>query len=132
MKKILLIVIALFSLQMVSAQESPKVSNEDNNIYSSVEVKPEFPGGIDGFYNYVSSNYKAPSAKKHTGKVIVLFVIEKDGSVSDAKVVGNVGYDSVQEITRILKESPKWTPAKQQGNPVRYRMTLPITVQSDK
>ncbi len=103
----------------------------DNTIYNtaSIEVKPDFPGGLKEFYNYIGKNFKVPDVKGLAGKVLVSFVIEKNGSLSDIKVVRDIGYGSGEEAVRVLKNSPNWSPAEQNGKKVRTLFMLPISIQ---
>ncbi len=105
---------------------------EDTNIYSSagIEVKPDFPGGIEKFYKYVGNNYRAPEEEGLKGKVYVTFVVEKDGSLTDIKVIRDIGYGTGQEAVRVLKKCPRWNPGEQNGKKVRVLYSLPITIQS--
>ncbi len=105
----------------------------DDNLYSSagVEVKPEFPGGINKFYSYVSSNFQVPEDEDFSGgKILVSFVVEKDGSLTDIKVVRDIGFGTKAEAERLLRKCPKWSPAIQNGKPVRCSYSLPITIAS--
>lgn len=108
------------------------VVEEDNNIYNSagIEVKPEFPGGIQKFYNFVKNNYTPPEEEGLKGRVIVSFVVEKDGSLTDIKVLKDIGYGTGAEAIRVLKKSPRWTPAEQNGKKVRCSYQLPIAVET--
>lgn len=106
---------------------------EDNNevfLLAGIEVKPEFPGGLDRFYKYIMNNYRAPEEEGLKGKVFVTFVVEKDGSLSDIKVIRDIGYGTGKEAIRVLKNSPKWIPGEQNGKKVRVLYSLPITIQS--
>ncbi|MET0759438.1 MAG: energy transducer TonB [Flavobacterium sp.] len=105
---------------------------EDNNIYNTagIEVKPLFPGGMDKFYKYVGNNYRAPEEEGLKGKVYVTFVVEKDGSLTDIKVLRDIGFGTGKEAIRVLKSSPKWVPGEQNGKKVRVLYSLPITIQS--
>ena len=109
-----------------------QISLEENSIYnvSGVEMKPEYPGGLKEFYNYIGKNYKTPDVKGLNGKVIVTFVIEKDGSLTDIKVIRDIGYGTGEEAIRVLKECKKWIPAEQNGQKVRVQYTLPISIQA--
>ncbi|MFA7444434.1 MAG: TonB family protein [Flavobacteriaceae bacterium] len=101
----------------------------DDQIYVAVEVKPEFPGGIQKFYDFVKKEYKAPNVDRDLkGNVIVEFVVEKDGSLTDIKVLRDIGHGTGAEAIRTLKKSRKWNPGIQNGVPVRVRYTLPIAV----
>lgn len=104
----------------------------DNTVYSTagIEVKPDFPGGMDKFYKFVGTNYVTPEEEGLKGKVFVSFVVEKDGSLTDIKVLRDIGYGTGKEAIRVLKKCPKWTPGEQNGKPVRVLYSLPITIQS--
>jgi protein TonB len=109
------------------------VVEEDPNVLydtAGIEVKPEFPGGIDKFYKYVGNNYQTPEEEGLKGKVYVSFVVEKDGSLTDIKSVRDIGYGTGAEAVRVLKKCPRWTPGVQNGKPVRCTYTLPISIQS--
>jgi protein TonB len=82
-----------------SSRSSPtKIVEEDNQIYTAgIEVKPEFPGGMAKFYKYVGDNYRAPEEEGLRGKVYVTFVVEKDGSLTDIKVLRDIGYGTGKE-----------------------------------
>src|SRR5690606_10018020 len=105
---------------------------EDNSIHNmaGIEVKPDFPGGIKKFYDYVSRNYKIPDEDGLNGKVFVTFVVEKDGSLTDIKVIRDIGYGTGKEAMRVLKNSPRWNPGEQNGKRVRVQYSLPITIKS--
>ena len=104
----------------------------DNTVYTTagIEVKPDFPGGMEKFYKFVGSNYVAPEEEGLKGKVFVSFVVEKDGSLTDIKVIRDIGYGTGKEAIRVLKKSPRWSPGIQNGKPVRVLYSLPITIQS--
>ena len=105
---------------------------DDNNIYNTagIEVKPDFPGGMSKFYKYVGNNYRTPEEEGLAGKVFVSFVVEKDGSLTDIKVIRDIGFGTGKEAIRVLKSCPKWTPGEQNGKKVRVLYSLPITIQS--
>lgn len=105
---------------------------EDNTIYSSagIEVKPDYPGGMANFYKFVGNNYQVPEEEGLSGKVIVQFVVEKDGSLTDIKVLRDLGYGTGAEAIRVLKKMPRWSPGEQNGKKVRCTYQLPITIQS--
>ncbi|HEX8563536.1 MAG TPA: energy transducer TonB [Flavobacterium sp.] len=119
-------------LSLGEAGTGTQVVEEDNNIYSTagIEVKPVFPGGMDKFYKYVGSNYNVPDEPGLKGKVIVSFVVEKDGSLTDIKVLRDLGYGTKEEAIRVLKKSPRWNPGEQNGKKVRVQYSLPITIQA--
>ena len=108
------------------------VVEEDNSIYNTagIEVKPDFPGGIEKFYKFVGKNYQVPEEEGLKGKVFVSFVVEKDGSLTDIKVIRDIGYGTGKEAIRVLKSCPKWNPGEQNGKKVRVLYSLPINIQS--
>lgn len=108
------------------------VVEEDNTVYNTagIEVKPDFPGGMDKFYNYIAKNYRTPEEEGLKGKVYVTFVVEKDGSLTDIKVLRDIGYGTGKEAIRVLKATPRWNPGEQNGKKVRCTFSLPISIQS--
>ncbi len=109
-----------------------QVVEEDNNIYNTagIEVKPDFPGGLEKFYKFVGKNFQVPEEEGLKGKVFVTFVVEKDGSLTDIKVIRDIGYGTGKEAMRVLRSCPKWNPGEQNGKKVRVLYSLPITIQS--
>jgi protein TonB len=108
------------------------VIEEDNTVYNTagIEVKPDFPGGMEKFNAFVAKNYQAPEEEGLKGKVYVTFVVEKDGSLTDIKVLRDIGYGTGKEAIRVLNKCPKWTPGEQNGKKVRCTFSLPISIQS--
>jgi hypothetical protein len=107
-----------------------KEKDQNADVYTEVEKKPDFPGGIKAFYEFVGKNYKVPNVKNLNGKIFIQFVVEKDGSLSDIKVIRDIGHGTGDEAVRVLKLSPNWTPGEQNGKPVRVQYALPISLQS--
>lgn len=109
-----------------------EVIEEDNNVHSlaGIEQKPEFPGGMQKFYDFVGKNYQTPEEEGLNGKVYVTFVVEKDGSLTDIKVQRDIGYGTGKEAIRVLNKCPKWIPGEQNGKKVRVLYSLPITIKS--
>lgn len=101
----------------------------DNNIYDNVDVQPEFPGGSQALNAYLGNNVKYPSAaveRGAQGKVVVSFVVERDGSISQARVVRAVDQDLEREALRVILAMPRWKPGSMGGKNVRVRYTVPI------
>jgi protein TonB len=130
MKNFFILAIAFFALQIVSAQEVN--NNSDNKIYdiNELDVKPEFPGGMNEFYKFVGKNYQPPLGKNLSGKIYVSIVIEKDGSLADLKVLRDIGYGAGKEAIRVLLLSPKWVPGELNFKKVRSSYILPIAINS--
>ncbi|CAM3939270.1 energy transducer TonB [Flavobacterium sinopsychrotolerans] len=89
-------------------------------------VKPEFPGGMKAFYDYVAKNFKSPNSSK--GQIKIAFVVERDGTLSDFKIIEGINYDMNVEAVKVLFNSPKWIPGKVDGKDARVKFDLPITV----
>ena len=101
----------------------------DDVIYRSVEQMPTFPGGEKALIDYLNANIQYPVTAKEQdieGKVIVQFVVEKDGSVEDVKVIRSVNEDLDQEAIRVCKTLKGLIPGRQNGHPVRVWYTMPI------
>jgi periplasmic protein TonB len=111
-----------------------KIPTDSGNglaITTELDNLPEFPGGIKKFYEYVGNNFEKPELESGTSiKVLMYFVIEKDGSMTDIKVLRNPGYGMDKEAIRVLKSlKTKWKPGIKDGQKMRTQYTLPITVQ---
>ena len=99
-------------------------------IFDIVEQMPSFPGGNKALFDYLSENIKYPILAEENGiqgRVIVTFVVEKDGSITEAKVVKSVHPSLDKEALRVVKGMPKWIPGVQNGVPVRTKYTIPVT-----
>jgi len=100
-----------------------------NEIFSETEILPEPPESIDEFRKWIGENYQYPQAAIDAGvkgTIRTNFVIEKDGSLSDIKIVEDIGHGTGEAAVELLKKSPRWKPAIQNGRKVRYEFTLPI------
>jgi len=103
---------------------------QTNGIYDVVEQMPQFPGGAAALMEYLSKNVRYPEeAHKNgiQGRVIATFVVEKDGSITEARVVRSVDKLLDAEALRVLSTMPNWIPGRQNGEPVRVKYTVPIT-----
>ena len=134
MKKLLFLIICIVAFQNTQAQSEPvaPAPTEENTVYNSagLEIKPEFKGGLNKFYEYIAKNYRTPDVPGLNGQLMISFVVEKDGSITDIKVLKDLGYGTGEEAIRILKKCPKWTPAEQKGKKVRCSFMLPLRIQS--
>ena len=110
--------------------ETTTIKQEEDKVFQVVEEQPVFPGGMEALMNYLKKNMKYPKEaqdKGIQGRVIVQFVVNKDGSICDAKVVKAVDPLLDAEALRAVNAMPKWIPGKQKGEPVRVRFTLPLS-----
>ena len=105
---------------------------EDNAIYNTagIEVKPDFPGGMEKFYAFVDANFKKPETASNIQgkKIYITFIVEKDGALTDIKVLRDAGYETGAEAIRVLKNSPKWNPGEHNGKKIRVLFSLPIVM----
>jgi TonB family protein len=111
----------------------PGEINADSKIAAGVR-DPAFPGGIEKFYYYLSKNMHYPKKARRggvQGKVYISFVVEKDGSLSEIKVVSGLSRETDNEAVRLIKSCPKWMPGIQNGQPVRAAYTAAVPFQID-
>ena len=120
---------AVFCLSTVSAQKTV-VSKKNQKVFDVVEQMPEFPGGMEALFKYMAENMKYPEdAKKQQveGRVLVQFIVETDGSVSNTEVLMRVFPPLDAEAVRVISGMPKWIPGKQNGKVVRVKYTIPVS-----
>jgi len=116
-------------IEEIIIEDIPEVEVADE-IFTIVEVQPSFPGGWKAFYEYVASNMSYPTPARRMGlegKVFIQFVVDQNGEISQIEVTRGIGYGCDEEAINVLKNCPKWSPGKQRGQPVKVRMSLPIT-----
>ena len=118
----------LKAVEDIAAPEPPKHEEEQNKIFEVVEQQPQFPGGsVNG---WLADHIKYPVVAAEngiSGRVVVQFVVERDGSVSQVRVVRGVDPSLDKEAQRVISSMPKWIPGKQNGQAVRSRFTVPVT-----
>ena len=110
--------------------EAPVEEEEEEVVFVVVETMPEFPGGQQALFKYLSENVKYPVIAQENGiqgRVICQFVVNKDGSIVEVEVVRSGGDASLdKEAVRVIKSMPKWKPGKQRGKAVRVKYTVPV------
>ena len=119
---------AVLCLMTANAQKTV-VSQSNQNLYDQVEQMPEFPGGMPAMIDFLQTNLKYPedAIKQDVGgRVMVMFVVETDGSLSNVRVARNVFPSLDAEAVRVVKTMPKWKPGKEKGRLVRVNYTLPV------
>jgi hypothetical protein len=121
----------------VFAQDNPAVEKiqpqETDSLYSRdvpPDIQPEFPGGAATFYKFIANNFRAPDQEGLDGRIVAEFIVEKDGSLTNIKVLQDMGYGTAEEILRVLGMSPKWTPGVIHDKPVRVKYTIPIKIKT--
>ena len=105
-------------------------SEVSNKVYDVAEQMPQFPGGPQALFEYISRNIKYPVVAEENciqGRVIVTFVVERDGSITDVKVAKSVDPSLDKEAQRVVRSMPNWIPGKQNGSAVRVKYTVPVT-----
>lgn len=113
---------------IVNEPVKPKV--EENQVFEYVEQMPSFPGGPSALMQYLSKNIKYPPFAEEMniqGRVVCTFVVERDGSVTDIRIVKSVDSSLDKEAIRVVSAMPKWIPGRQNGQMVRVKYTLPVT-----
>ena len=100
--------------------------DSDKNIYDVVEQMPSFEGGAVALMSYIRKTLKFPAEDCGQGRVIVSFVVEKDGSISNVKVLRSLHKDLDAEAVRVVKSMPKWKPGSQLGKTIRTQYTLVV------
>ena len=128
MKRIIFMVLAIMTTLSINAQSEETLVEE--KVSDVVEEMPQFPGGPSALFEYLSKNIQYPEAAKKNGiqgRVLVSFIVEKDGAISNAKVVKTVESSLDKEALRVVTTMPKWVPGKQNGEPVRVKYTAPLT-----
>lgn len=101
-----------------------------NRVYDVVEQMPSFPGGISGLRTYLNQNIRYPAEAQENcvqGRVVVSFVVGKDGHISDVTVLRSVDPSLDKEAVRVKRNMPRWTPGKQGGEPVKVRYNVPVS-----
>ncbi len=115
---------------VVNTSELSAPPADDNTIYMKVDVHPEFPGGISAYYDYAQGNVNYPDKARNEGvegKVLVEFVVEMDGSVSNVNVIRGLSIECDAEATRLINGLPKFTPGVLKGKAVRVKVILPVS-----
>ena len=117
---------SFFTISNVIAQE--KTPSQEEIVYSNPDIYPTFEGGMDKFFKFFSKNYRIPNRYKGIGNLGITFIVEKDGSISDIKVIKDLGNGTAAEAIRVMKLSPKWIPGKYDGKPVRTLFYMPAKI----
>ena len=117
------------SLSVNICATEPEDDSSGDDLYINVDKKATFPGGAKEAYAFIKENLKYPEDAAWygvQGRVIVKFVVEEDGSISDVEVVRGVHPSLDAEAVRVVKLMPKWQPAERGGKPVRSRVNFPV------
>ena len=114
----------------VIVYDDPEDEEDADHIWEGIiEEQPAPVGGMPAFKQFLKKNLKYPNQARRMGiegKVFVQFIVDRDGSLNDIKVLKGIGAGCDEEAVRVLKKHPKWSPGKQRGRPVKVRMVIPI------
>jgi len=105
------------------------------NIYNAVEIQPQFAGGKTAFNNFLKKNIRYPAIAKRNniqGRAFIQFIVEKNGRLTNYKILRDPGYGLGAEALRLLKKSPRWIPGIQNGKAVRVEYTVPVSFNIDQ
>lgn len=130
MKRIFLMAIAACMMTLGAQAQVQKGNTAPQDVFDVVEEMPQYPGGMQAMLSFLQENITYPKdaqEKKISGRVLVTFVVEKDGSISNVETVKSVFPSLDEEAVRIVKSMPNWKPGKQNGKVVRVKYTLPIS-----
>ena len=119
--------------ELIAAQHADAeieiVESDEEEVFMVVEDMPEFPGGTAGLLEYLRANIRYPAGCRENniqGRVLISFVVEKDGSIVEPEVVKSVDEELDAEAIRVISNMPKWKPGTQRGEPVRVKYTVPV------
>lgn len=113
----------------VAVAQEEEAEVQEQEIFQVVETAPSFPGGDGARMKFLQENIKYPQMARESGiqgTVYVTFVVERNGSVTDVKILRGIGGGCDEEAVRVVKNMPKWEPGKQRGKPVRVQFNMPI------
>lgn len=125
----------LFSTKGLAQETESDNTNQETKIYNTSDLieKPTYPGGMNEFYVFISKHYKIPKTPPNIllkGNIYLTLIVQKDGSITDFKILRDLGYGTGEEALRVLKLCEKWIPGKLNNETVAARYSLPITIES--
>ena len=136
MKKIVFLSLFFLLSGLCMAQSDKTSDNSEKSGEEEVVItQPEFKGGIEKMYQYISDNFQYPedAAKRSVnGKMEVEFTVEKSGDITYVGIIKGLDYSIDDEVLRLLKAMPRWTPATKNGVPVRYKVSMPLTIRASR
>ena len=132
MRNILSIISSIISLSVYSQTTNPDSITLENSVFTKVDIEAKFPGGDGAWKKYLEKNLDPNVPVEHGApigiySVIVQFIVDKTGAISDIKTLTNFGYGMEQEVIRIIQKSPAWTPASQNNRNVKAYRKQPVT-----
>ena len=111
-----------------AAEKEPLIISPLSQDYMTEPTMPKYPGGTEKMFEFINENLRWPDTEADVqGRVVVLFTVEKDGSLSDIKVAKSLDPLFDKEAVRVVKSMPKWKPGMDNGEPIRVRSSVPVT-----
>jgi protein TonB len=107
-----------------------EIQAEDNKIYDFVQIPPRFPGGEKALYAFLRHNLKYPHLAREiglAGKLLVGFVVQKDGTIKDIRIIRGIGSGCDEEVIRVINKMPRWEPGIQGGKKVNVNFHMPVS-----
>ena len=124
------IIMMLLSVAMLTANNviAAEPASPEPKVYDMVEKMPSFPGGSEALKEYLKKNTRYPNPDACIqGRVVVVFVVDEKGNLSDVKVARSMEPSLDAEAVRVVKSMPRWNPGIEKGKAVKVRYTLPVT-----
>ncbi|WP_020606707.1 energy transducer TonB [Spirosoma spitsbergense] len=121
--------LASFFFLLNTSGFAQKLSLSDTTVYTIVEHQPEFQGGFGALKTYMLANVHYPAQAQEAkvkDRVFISFIVERDGTLSDIRMLKGVGYGCDEEAIRVIKSMPRWIPGSQSGEPIRVKYNLPV------
>ena len=128
MKYSLILLLLIFSQNIFSQENQEDIVIE----YSEIQVKPEYPGGMKSFYGFIAKNFRAPEEENLNGEIIIKYIVEKDGTMTNMVIVKDVGFKTGEEAIRVLRLMPKWRQGEHEGKYARTSHSVKINVGAAK
>lgn len=130
--KLILLTVLLFPARLIYAQQNETEEDDTNRKFERVEIEASYPGGLEAWKKFLLKNLKAEVPVNNNAPigqytVIVQFIVDREGAVSDIKALTNHGYGMEEEVIRIIKKSGTWSPATQGGRTVKAYRKQPVT-----
>lgn len=133
--KITVLLFATLVCNLTFAQETESKAAPQDTTKTDVIKQPEFRGGITALYQYISDNFAYPeqAAKRSVnGTMEVEFTVERSGDITNVGILQGLDFSVDDEILRLLKAMPRWIPATKNGVPVRYKLSMPLTIRASR
>jgi len=117
----------VYSQEPLKVNQAQTDTNIGKEVFVIVEVMPEYPGGENARQLFLAQNIQYPAKENNIqGTVYTNFIVEKDGSLTNIKILKGLGFGCDEEVIRVIKSMPKWKPGTQRGNPVRVLINSPV------